>query len=61
MSDMTKMPRPQGKRATIRLAAADLARISAAALGDETLSQTLRRIVRESSQAAAREEGKRSA
>jgi predicted DNA binding CopG/RHH family protein len=41
------------KRVSIRLSVEDMARIKALALGDETLSQTVRRVLREASQATA--------
>ena len=43
---------------SIRLGAEDMARIKVLALGDETLSQTVRRVLREASEAATRKRKK---
>jgi hypothetical protein len=54
MSDMTAADVTDGKRVTVRLSAEDVTRVDGLALGDETFSQTVRRVLREASQKAAK-------
>jgi hypothetical protein len=53
MSDMAGVDVTDEKRVSIRLSAEDLTRVKALALGDETLSQTVRRVLREASHTTA--------
>lgn len=60
MSDrMVATDKATDKRVTIRLAAEDMDRVNALSLGDETLSQTIRRVLRESSERLAIKRGKK--
>lgn len=47
------------KRVSIRLSDEDMARVKALALGDETLSQTVRRVLREASHVASPQRSRR--
>jgi hypothetical protein len=42
----------EAKRVSIRLSTEDVSRVTALALGDETFSQTVRRVIREAAQRA---------
>jgi hypothetical protein len=53
LSDVAAVDDGADKRVTIRMSADDVTRVKALALGDETFSQTVRRVLREASQATA--------
>ncbi len=60
LSDMVAVDASGGeKRVSIRLSDEDMARVKALALGDETLSQTVRRVLREASYAATKRDNRK--